>query len=139
MRENYIFWHIMLYFIKWNARKDLCSVWRRCCDWLNISEVVCSFMLEIPHWMRPSTVRTFHSQVDELKLIVIKWRYWEQSMLYHTRDSRTYSKYPNQTLKIICGYVHSFDVWVPHKLCKKKKKKHQNNPSWWYFQMWFSK
>ena len=40
------FWHIMLYYLKEakNAtemqKKDLCSVWRRCCDWLNVSKVV---------------------------------------------------------------------------------------------------
>ena len=51
-----------------------------------------------------------------------------RTVLYHTRDSCTYSKYPNQTLKIICGYVHSFDVWVPHKLCKTKKQKTPKQP-----------
>ena len=38
-------------------------------------------------------------------------------------DSWTYSKYPNQTLEKICGYVHSFDVWIPHKLRKKTPNK----------------
>ena len=28
---------------------------------------------------------TFHGQVDQLKLIAIKWRHWEQSVLYHTK------------------------------------------------------
>ena len=27
--------------VKTRETKDLCSVWRRCCDWLNMSEVVC--------------------------------------------------------------------------------------------------
>ena len=36
-------WHIMLYYFKKgkNTKKDLCSVWRRCHDWSNVSEVVC--------------------------------------------------------------------------------------------------
>ena len=40
------FWHIMLYYFKKGKaqlkhKKDVCSVWRRCCDWLNESEVLC--------------------------------------------------------------------------------------------------
>ena len=31
-----------------------------------------------------------------------------------------YSKHPNQALKIhTFGYVHHFDVWIPHKLSEK--------------------
>ena len=41
----YHFWCIMLYFKKGKnateTNKDLCTVWRRCCHWSNMSKVVC--------------------------------------------------------------------------------------------------
>ena len=47
MEEKKHFQHIMLYFIKKDknaseahTQKDLCGVWRRHCDWLNVSKVV---------------------------------------------------------------------------------------------------
>ena len=61
--EEYMqhFWHIMLYYFKKGRsatemqKKDLCSVWRRCCDWLNVSTVVCEvscwrFLLDDASW-----------------------------------------------------------------------------------------
>ena len=41
-----------------------------------------SFMLDISRWTM------LHSQVYQLKLIAIKWRHWEQSMLYYMGDSQ---------------------------------------------------
>ena len=48
MEENMQhFQHIMLYYFQKGEnstethKKDLCSVWWRCCDWLNTSKVVC--------------------------------------------------------------------------------------------------
>ena len=47
MKEGKHFQCIMLFYFKKgkNAtkmqKKDLCSVWRRCCDWSNMSKVVC--------------------------------------------------------------------------------------------------
>ena len=51
MEENMQhFWHIMLYYFKkgkntieMQKKKDWCSVWRRFCDWLNMSKVVGKF------------------------------------------------------------------------------------------------
>ena len=40
-----------------------------------------SFVLEISRW------KMLHGHVDQLKLIAIKSRHWEQSMLYHVGDS----------------------------------------------------
>ena len=40
-----------------------------------------SFVLEISCWMM------LHGWVDQLKLMMIKSRHWEQSMLFHVEDS----------------------------------------------------
>ena len=98
-------------FQKWFA----VSCWRFLTGW------------DLPRSGRPVEVDS--DQMETLRTI---------SVVPH-EDSWTYSKYPSQTLEKICGYVHSFDVWVPHKLRKKKKTKQtQNNPSCWYFHMWIS-
>ena len=39
-------------------------------------------MLEISRWMM------LHGRVDQLKLIAIELRHWEQSMFYHAGDSQ---------------------------------------------------
>ena len=47
MEENmqHLVYYALLNFKKGNTtemqKKDLCSVWRRCCDWSNVSKVVC--------------------------------------------------------------------------------------------------
>ena len=41
-----------------------------------------SFVLEISGRMM------LHGVVDQLKLVVIKWRHWEQAVLYYAGDSR---------------------------------------------------
>ena len=41
-----------------------------------------SFVLEISCWTM------LHGRVDQLKVIAIKSRYWEQSTLYYTGDSQ---------------------------------------------------
>ena len=76
MEENkQHFQHIMLYCFKkgkhdWNTRKDLCSVQRGCCGWLNVSKVVCKvscwdFSLEGAPWSgRPVQVNS--DQVETL-------------------------------------------------------------------------
>ena len=67
MEENkQHFQHIMLYYFKkgknatkMQRKKDLCSVWRKCCDWSNVSKVVrsalcCRFPLAYaPCWSGP--------------------------------------------------------------------------------------
>lgn len=80
------FQHIMLYhFKKGNTtkmQKYICAVYGedattdRACQ-----SSLWSFVLEISYWTM------LHSWVYQLKLIVIKSRYREQSMLYHAGDS----------------------------------------------------
>ena len=87
MEENtQHFWHILYYFKKgknsWNAKKDACSVWRGCCDWSNMLKVVC----EGSCWRFLARLNAPRS-VDQLKLVVIKLKHWEQSTLYHMGDS----------------------------------------------------
>ena len=77
------FWCIMLYYYfkkGKNAKiKDLCSVWRRCCDWLKVSTVVCKVLYRT---MLPG-------QVGQLILILINQDIdWEQSTLYILGDTR---------------------------------------------------
>ena len=41
-KTQYFWWIILYYFKKIKMKKkDLCSVWRWCCDWSNMSKVVC--------------------------------------------------------------------------------------------------
>lgn len=77
---------IMLYYFKkgntTKMRKCICAVYGEGAA----TDQACqsslwSFVLEISYWTM------LHSRVYELKLIVIKLRYWEQSMLYHAGDS----------------------------------------------------
>ena len=59
--------------LKWE--KDLCSVWRRCYDWLNVSQVVCEvhagdFSLDDAPWSsRPDEVHS--EQIETLRTINI--------------------------------------------------------------------
>ena len=80
------------------SKKILCSIWRRCCDWLNVSKVVFwSFAMEISHCM------VHHSWVDQLKLLAIKLKHeWRIIIVTPHGKWLTYSKYPNQALKIFC-------------------------------------
>ena len=61
---------------KCKKKKDLCSVWRRCRDWSNVSKVVCKVLC----W------RFLAGWCSVVRLIAIKSRHWEQSMLYHMGD-----------------------------------------------------
>ena len=53
---------IKLYYFKkgknaTEAKKDLCSVWRRCCDWSNVSKVIWEVSCERFHAGGCSTVK----------------------------------------------------------------------------------
>ena len=104
-RKKQHFQHIMLYFIKKgknaseaHTQKDLCGVWRRRCDWLNVSKVVgrvlCWRFLTGWH----STVK-YTSEVDSSQIKTIM----ESNECYINRRQLTDSKYTNQALKIICN------------------------------------
>ena len=52
------FWHIMPYYFKkgktqLKCETKLCSVWKRCCDWSNMSKVICAgdFSLDDAAWL----------------------------------------------------------------------------------------
>ena len=86
-RKKQYFWHIMLYYFKkgknaTETQKDLCGVWRGCCDWLNVSQVV----LEVSCWKFLSG--WYCSPIGQLRLIEIKSRHWEQTTLYHKGGSQ---------------------------------------------------
>ena len=75
---------------------DLCSVWRRCCDWSNVSKVVCKVwcwrFLAGWHTSLGKPAEVDSNQIKTLRTInIIPCRRWP-----------IYSKYPNQVLKLIC-------------------------------------
>ena len=84
MKENtQYFWSIMLYNFKkgknaTEIQKKMCSIWRRCCDGLNVSEVVC----EVLCW------RFIARQCSMVRLTSWGWKQsswdfdWEQSTFY---------------------------------------------------------
>ena len=99
----------------WNTKKDLCSVWRRCYDWLNTSKKwfekfrAGDFSLDDAPWSgRPAEVDS-----DQIETLI------ENNQHYTTRETADILKvsksstenHPNQL-----GYVHHFDAWVPRKL-----------------------
>ena len=104
----------------WNTKKDLCSVWRRCCDWSNVSKVVNwrihagDFLLDDSSRLgRPVEV---HS--DQIETFI------ENSWCYTTWEIADILKIVRSSLENRwhqLGYVNCFDVWVLHKWKK---------PSW---------
>ena len=118
------FWHIMLYYFKksknateTHTQKDLCSVQRRCCDWSNMSKVVC----EVLCWRfspdnAPGSGRQVEVDSNQIKTLI------ENNQHYTMQDIADLFK----ILKSIIGnhfhqlsYVNRFDVWVPQKLSEK--------------------
>ena len=98
MEENYQhFQHIMLYYFKKGKsttkmqKKDLHSVWRRCCDWWNVSKVVCefhagNFLLDDAPWSgRPVEVDS-----DQIKTSI------ETNQHYATQEIAGILSYQNQ-------------------------------------------
>ena len=86
-RKKQHFWHIIFYYFKkgknaTETQKDLCGIWRGCCDWLNVSQVV----LEVSCWKFLSW--WYCSPIGQLMLIEIKSRHWEQTTLYHKGGSQ---------------------------------------------------
>ena len=112
------FGHLMLYYFKKgkNAtemqKKDLCSIWRRCCDWWNVSKVVC----EVSCWRslagRCSTVG-YPNQIETLIENNQRYTMWKIADILKISKSST----ENHLHQL--GYVNHFDVWLPHKLSKK--------------------
>ena len=98
-------------------KKDLCSVWRRCCNWWNMSKVVC----EVSCWR---FLAGWCSMVIKTRW---SWQWsnwginWEQSMLYHMGIANILkiSKSSVENHLYLLSYANHFDIWVSHKLSKK--------------------
>ena len=69
-----------------------------------------SFVLEISCWMM------LHGREDQLKLIGIKLRHWEQSTLYHAGDRWHTQNIQIEHWKFAPAWLR--DAWVPRKLSK---------------------
>ena len=94
------------------CKKGLCSIWRRCCDWSNMSKVVC----EVSCWRflaeRCSTVDS-----DQIETLI------ENSQRYTMQEIANILKMYKSSIENHLhqlGYVNRFDVWVLHKLSEKK-------------------
>ena len=120
-RKKATFQHIMIYYFKKgkNTKKDMWSIWRRFCGWLNISKVVCevSCLRFLPPWCSTfgRSAEVDRDQIETLRTI---------NVIYHVVDS-----WHTPNIQIKCwkshqlGYVNHFDVWGPQKLSRK-------TPSW---------
>ena len=97
------FWHVILYYFKKGKIKlkfkEICAVYRECA----VTDQTCQisgfwrFEQVISHWTM------LRIQEDLLKLIAIKSRHSLRTInIIPHRRYLTYSKYPNQVLKIIC-------------------------------------
>ena len=98
-------------------KKDLCSVWRRCYDRLNVSKVVCEFhdgdflLDDAPRSGRPVEVGS-----DQIETLI------ENDQRYTMREITNILKISKSNIENHLhqlGYVNCSDVWVPHKLSEK--------------------
>ena len=113
MEENtQHFCHIMLYYFKNGTntsetqKKDLCSVWRKCCCWSNVSKVVCEvscwrFSLDnVPQLGRPVEVDS-----DQIKTLIENNQH---SITWETADIVKISK----SIKLLVKMKNiSFILW----------------------------
>ena len=116
------FWHIMLYYFKKDknaikTQKKRFVQYMEKVLWLIecVKSGLRSFELEISHWTM------LYHWVDQLKLIAIKSRHWENQR-YTTREIANILKISESSTENHLhqlGYVHRFDVWVPRKLSEK--------------------
>ena len=131
-------------------KKDLCSVWRICCDWLNMSNVVYKvswwrFLAgqwwSIDDWARsmmtelgPWSSRPVEIDSDQTETSI------ENNQCYTLRekdDILKISKLRVENYLHQLGYVNHFDAWISNKLSRAK----QNKPKKHFltiFYMWFS-
>ena len=117
-------------------KKALCSVWRRCCDWLNMSNVVYevswwrflagpwlssddwarSVMIELAPWLsRPVEINS-----DQTETLI------ENNQCYYTLgekdDILKISKLGIENYLHQFGYVNHFDAWFQISKAKENKK-----------------
>ena len=94
-------------------KTDLCSVWRRCCDWWNMSKWFVKFRAggfsldNAPRSGRPVEVDS--DQIE--KLTENNHRYTPQELVDILKIPKSNTENHLHQL----GYVNRFDVWVPRK------------------------
>ena len=97
-------------------KKDLCSVWRKCCDCLNMSKVVCKISCWRFAGCVPQLGRLVEVDSGQIKILIEKDPcYTMQQMAYTLKISALRTE--NHLYRL--GYVNCFDVWVTHKLREK--------------------
>ena len=113
---------------KRKKKKDLCSEWRRCCDYGLCQKWFVKFHArDFSLANAPQLARWVEVDSDQIETLT------ENSLHYTVQemaDILKISKSSTENHLHQLGYVNCFDVWVPHKGKKK--------PSWPYFQMQFS-
>ena len=94
-----------------HLRNDLYSVWRKCCDWSDVSKWSVKFhagdfLLDDAQWLG----RTVEVDSDQIKTDNHQcYTMWERA------DILTISRSSAESHLYQLGYVHFFEVWVPHK------------------------
>ena len=92
--------------LKCKKKKDLCSVWRRCCDWWNVSKVVCEVLWwdfsldDVPWWGRPGEVDS-----DQMKILI------ENNQHYIMRELANILKISKSTQLLVKIKNVSFILW----------------------------
>ena len=97
--------------------KSLCHVWRRCCDWSNVSEVAheipcLRFLMDDAPWLN----RSVEAETNQIKTLT------ESHQQYPTWEIVNILKISKSSVENhlhLLDYVSHFDVWIPHKLSKK--------------------
>ena len=109
-------------------KKDLCSVWRRCCDWWNMSKWFVKFRAgRFSLDNAPRSGRPVEVDSDQLeKLTENNQRYTPQEITDILKISKSNTENHLHQL----GYVNRFDVWVPRKWSR------GGGEPWPYFLVW---
>ena len=119
MNKKQHFWHtILTYFKKGKNTTETQRRFVQCMEtvlWLieHVKNGLWSFVLEISHWIM------LHCRVDQLKVTVILIENNQHYTTWEIAYILKISKWRTENHLHQLGYVHRFDVWVPHKLAKK--------------------
>ena len=117
-------------------KKDLCSVWRICCDWLNMSNVaykvswwrfLAGQWWSIDDWARsmvielgPWSSRPVEIDSDQTETPI------ENNQCYTLQEKDDILKISKLSIENYLrqlGYVNHFDAWISNKLSKTKQNK----------------
>ena len=104
--------------IQKKKKKDLCRVWRWCCDWANVSKVVCrcqkSRAGDFSLYDAPQSGRPVEVDSNQIKTA--------SNQHYTTREIVNILKISKSSVENHLhqhGYVNHFDIWVRLKLSQK--------------------